>query len=175
MNMKNRTRANEAGRRRAFLGLVPALLVLAALLEAAIAITVSGSWTLSIGQSNLTGSAGSNLASAYESATNQLIMNISGLFYSTTTWRVDVRRVDTNWNANFILSIKRTNSGTSGTGALYSGGTTYAAVTTTAQTFWTGRGNRSGIYLQEKLEGVSCSIPAATYTTTLSFTVVQTN
>jgi hypothetical protein len=172
MNTRKRTRPEE---QRAAAGLLPAVLILATILNAAIAITVSGSWTLAIGQSNLTGSAGSNLTSSYESSTSQLSMSISGLSSTLTTWRVDVKRIDTNWNPGFTISIKRTNSGTSGTGTVNSGGTTYTAVTTTAQSLWTGRGNKSGIYLQEKLDGISCSIPAATYRTTLSFTVVQTN
>jgi hypothetical protein len=138
-----------------------------------IAITVTGSWSLSIGQADLQGAAGSDLTTYYESATTQLTMAISGS--GGHTWRVDVKRVDSTWHGNFGLSIKRTNGGTSGTGSLYAGGTEYGLITTSNQTFWTGIGDRAGIYLQEKLDGVSCAIPAASYSTTIYFTVVQTN
>jgi len=142
-------------------------------LEAVIAITVTGSWSLSVGQANLTGGAGSNLTTYYESSTSQLTMAISGS--GGHTWRVDVKRVDSTWHANFGLYIKRTNGGTSGKGSLYAGGTEYGLITTSDQTFWTGINDRAGIYLQEKLDGVSCAIPAASYSTTIYFTVVQTN
>jgi len=141
--------------------------------EAVISITVTGSWSLSIGQANLQGAAGSDLTTYYESATTQLIMAVAGT--GGHTWRVDVHRVDSTWHANFGLYIKRTNAGTSGKGSLYAGGTEYGLITTSAQTFWTGINDRSGIYLQEKLDGVSCAIPSASYSTTITFTVVQTN
>ena len=140
---------------------------------AAIVITVTGSWSLSIGQANLQGAAGSDLTTYYESSTNQLTMAVSGT--GGHTWRVDVRRVDSTWHANFDLYIKRTNGGTAGKGSLYAGGTEYGLITTSAQTFWTGINDRSGIYLQEKLDGVSCAVPAASYSTTVYFTLVQTN
>jgi len=159
--------------RRTPLGLALAVILLALTLKAAITITVSGSWTLSITSANLTGAAGSDLTSYYESNTNQLSMTIGGT--GGHTWRVDVRRVDTAWHAGFGLYIKRTNAGVSGKGTVNPGGTEYGLITTTAQTFWTGTHDRAGIYLQEKLDGISCAIPAASYSTTLYFTVVQTN
>ena len=143
------------------------------IVEAAIVITVTGSWSLSIGQANLQGAAGSDLTSFYESATSLLTMAVTGT--GGHTWRVDVHRVDSTWHANFGLYIKRTNGGTSGKGSLNAGGTEYGLITASDQTFWTGTNDRSGIYLQEKLDGVSCVIPATSYSTTIYFTVVQTN
>ena len=154
------------------------LIILAALafytiVEAAITITVTGSWSLSISQANLQGAAGSDLTTYYESSTSQLAMTIGGT--GGHTWRVDVARVDTTWHANFGLYIKRTNGGTAGKGTVYPGGDTYGLITTSDQTFWTGTNDRQNIYLQEKLDGVSCAIPSASYSTTIRFTVVQTN
>jgi hypothetical protein len=148
-------------------------LVLWTFVEAAISITVTGSWSLSIGQANLQGAAGSNLTTYYESATNQLLMDIGGT--GGHTWRVDVQRIDTTWHASFGLYIKRTNAGVSGKGTVNPGGTEYGLITTSNQMFWTGTHDRQDIYLQEKLDGVSCAIPAASYSTTIRFTVVQTN
>jgi hypothetical protein len=173
--MKTRLEAS-AGAGRKAVALAFFALILVSSIQA-INITVTGSWTLLITSSNLTGSAGSELTSYYESATNQLSMAIggAGTGSNTHTWRVDVRRVDTAWHASFGLYIKRTNAGLSGQGSVNAGGTVYGLITTSNQTFWTGRGNRAGIHLQEKLDGVSCAIPAASYSTTVYFTVVQTN
>jgi hypothetical protein len=168
----NNAKAGEKSSLRAILVLA-ASLVLVTALEAVISITVTGSWSLSIGQVDLQGAAGSDLNPSYESATDQLIMAISGT--GGHTWRVDVKRVDSTWHANFLLYIKRTNGGTAGKGTVYAGGTEYGLITTSDQTFWTGINDRSGIYLQEKLAGVSCAIPATSYSTTIYFTVVQTN
>lgn len=169
--MNNDKARKKSGVRRIFV--LGATLVLFTVIEAAISITVTGSWSFSIGQADLQGAAGSDLTSYYESATNQLSMTIGGT--GGHTWRVDVRRVDSTWHANFGLYIKRTNAGTSGKGTVNPGGTEYGLITTSNQTFWTGTHDRAGIYLQEKLDGVSCAIPAASYSTTIYFTVVQTN
>ena len=150
---------------------VLAAMALAAVLEAA-TLTVTGSWSVSVGQANLTGSAGSDLTSTYTSTTSQATMSVSNA--SGHNWRIDVYRQDTTWNANLPLWLQRTNSGTSGTGS-GSGGTTYMEATTTTQTWMTGTGNRSGFTLQFQLTGVSCAVPAASYSTTIVYTVVQTS
>ena len=152
--------------------ILPAMLALLMIAEAATSITVSGSWSLAIGQANLTGGAGSDLATTYASSTNQATLSVSGT--NGHTWRIDVLRVDTTWNANLHLWVHRTNNGTSGTGT-YAGGTTYLEVTTTTQTFMTGTGDRSGFTLQFQLTGVSTAIPAASNTTAIRYTITQTN
>ncbi len=134
-------------------------------------ITITGSWSLAIGAGNLTGGAGSNLTATYTSTSGSISMGVSATS-RTSTWSVSVLRIDTSWNANLVLSIMRTGSG-SGTGGV-SGGTTYLTITTMGQTFVTGNGTLTGITLQERLGGVSVSIPVATYTTTIQFTVTDT-
>jgi hypothetical protein len=134
-------------------------------------ITIAGSWSRVIGAGDLLGGPGSNLGATYTSATNQVTMGVTT--GANMNWRVDVRRIDTIWHANFVLSIRRTNNGTAGNGTV-AGGTTYLQITTTSRTFVTGRNNRTGITLQEQLGGVSVSIPVATYTTTIQYTVVDT-
>jgi hypothetical protein len=132
-------------------------------------ITITGSWSRVIGSGDLTGGAGSNLTATYTSATNQVLL---GVTTTLVNWRVDILRIDTHWHANFVLSIRRTGTG-SGTGTVTGGGA-YLTITTASQTFVTGSGNRAGIQLQERLQGVSVSIPADTYTTTIQYTVVDT-
>ncbi len=138
-------------------------------LAQAATITIAGSWSRVIGAGDLTGGPGSDLTATYESATNQIRMAVR----DDANWRVDVRRIDTIWHADFVLSIRRTNNGTAGNGWV-AGGTTYLQITTTSQTFVTGRRNRRGITLQERLGGVSVSIPVRTYMTTIQYTVVDT-
>jgi hypothetical protein len=134
-------------------------------------ITITGSWSRTIGAADLWFGAGSDLRPSYQSATNQITMGVQT--GAGMNWRVDVRRIDSNWHANFQLSIRRTNNGTFGAGWV-AGGTTFLLITTASQTFVTGWDNRYGITLQEQLAGVSVSIPQATYTTTIEYTVVDT-
>ena len=108
----------------------------------------------------------------YASATNQAAMSVSGA--GSHTWRIDVYRQDTTWNGGLHLWLKRTNNGTSGTGT-YSGGTTFLEAMTTTQTWMTGSGNRSGFTLQFQLTGVACAVPAASYSASIVYTIVQTN
>jgi len=139
-------------------------------LDAAISISVTGSWSRTISQTDLQSqTAGSDLTAAYESATNQAVIGVSGA--TLLNWRVSVKRTDTSWNANFHLYVKRTGNG-SGVGSI-SGGTAYQEITTSNVSFFTGSYNRSGINAQQKLDGVSCQIPAASYTTTIVYTVTQ--
>jgi len=55
-----------------------------------------------------------------------------------------------------------------------SGGSSYIEVTGVAQTFFTGSGNRYDADVQLKLTGISLSIPAGTYSTTVYLTLVDT-
>jgi hypothetical protein len=159
-----------AGIRKSALG--AAVLLIAVIVLEAASLSVSGSWSVSIGQSNLAGSAGSDLTPTYTSATNQATMSVSGA--AGHNWRIDVYRQDTTWNAGLHLRLMRTNNGTSGTGT-YSGGTTFLEVMTTTQTWMTGSGNRSGFTLQFQLTGVSCAVPAASYSASIVYTIVQTS
>lgn len=133
-------------------------------------ISISGNWSRIIDASDLQSGPGSDFNPAIESATDQIVMGITGA--GGRSWRVDVSRIDTNWHANFVLSIRRTNGGTGGPGSV-SGGLTYLEILPTNQTFVTGQSNRTGITFQERLEGLSVSIPPGTYTTTVRFTVTE--
>jgi len=153
------------GKAALFLTAALTLLVLA---EAA-NITIVGIWSWTVGPGDLQGGPGSELNTTYESPANQVTMSVRGS--GNIGWRVEVLRIDSNWHANFLLDIRRTGSGR-GPGTV-SGGTTYLTITTMSQSFVTGSGNRWGIPLQERLSGVSVSIPPATYTTTIQYTVVD--
>lgn len=139
-------------------------------LAQAATITISGSWSRVIGAGDVQGGPGGNLAPTYASSANQVRMNVMNP--PARSWRVDVCRIDTLWHPDFVLSIRRTNNGLNGNGQVF-GGTNYLQITTTNQTFVTGRGTRRIITLQEQLGGVSVSIPVGTYTTTIQFTAVD--
>ena len=133
----------------------------------AIAITVTGSWSETINENDLQGGPGTDLVSTYESAADEIIIDI----YDTgvPSWKVEVHKVDTNWHANFTLSVRRTSDG-SGGGSI-NGGLTYSEITDTDSQFFTGQDDRSNVDCQLQLEGVSVQIPPDTYTTTVYYTV----
>jgi len=141
---------------------------------AAISISAVGTWSETVDQADLAGAPGSNLNTTYESATDQVSIDISGTVPAppADNWRVDVKKTDTTWHSDLHLHLKRTSDGT-GPGTI-SGGSSYLEVTDTYAEFFGGANDRTGIYLQLKITGVSVSVPANTYSTTIYYTVVDT-
>jgi hypothetical protein len=137
---------------------------------AQISISTSGSWSRSVGASDLTAGAGSDLAPAYESAAGAITVSISGTAGGADAWRIDVKKVDASWIAALRMYVRRTDSGSGGS---VSGGTTYQQVTDADLSFFDGAGDVSGIGLQVQVGGVSVSVPPAPYATTVYFTVVD--
>lgn len=81
-----------------------------------------------------------------------------------------MRRADSTWNSNFILSVRRTGDGTGQTPP--SGGQAYQAIIASNTELFTGCGDRSGIPLQFRLEGVSLkAAPPGARSTTIIYTV----
>ena len=134
-------------------------------------ITGAGSWILTIGSLDLIAGAGSELGASYESAVDAYLLSPNPV-PAKPPYRVDVRRVDTAWHGNFVLWIKRTGDGT-GSGSI-SEGTTYLTVTTTAQTFFTGEGDKDDVPIQFRLTGVSIQIPPGEYETMIYYTIIET-
>ena len=139
--------------------------------EAQLSITSSGDWLEVIDSSDLISGAGSDLKSSYESAQNATVLSISGSQDPLDAWHVNIRRIDSTWHNNFILYARRTSDGT-GNGSI-SDGTSYIIVDTTDSFFFSGSGDRSGINIQYKLEGMSIQIPPNNYSTNIVFTVVD--
>jgi hypothetical protein len=136
-------------------------------------IAVSGGWSRNIDETDLqVGGAGSDLKHIYESATNAVYINIDTPD-DLDNWRVDVRRVDTNWHPDLDISVKVFGNG-SGTGIM-SGGASYLKVDTIDQSFFSGSGDKNSIEIQLELSGVSIQIPPDSYSTTIYYTVVDTN
>lgn len=156
--------------------IIPAALVVAAVLlplsVPAIDIAVTGNWVFSVGAGDLAGGPGSDLIPEKESASSLITQSVSDAWF--LTWRVDVSRSGGTWDPNLRLWIRRTNNGTGGFGGV-NGGLSYVEITAIARAYITGWWNRSGITHQEKVSGLSVNIPPGTYSTTVVWTVVQTN
>ena len=136
-------------------------------------IAVAGSWSETINAFDLISGAGSDLTDSYESAPDAVSITISGAAgVLLNAWRIEVKKVDTNWHGDFILWVRRTSDGT---GGAVSGGTPYQQVTDTDSPFFNGSGDVSGIKVQLKLSGVSLQVHPDTYTTTVCYTVVDTD
>ncbi len=135
---------------------------------------VPGGWFETIDYWDLLARAGSNLESEYESESDTESIDISGTTGSDDNWRVDVKKIDSNWDNNLVLSVERMSNGT-GQGSIY-GGAAYLQLTDTYQTFFSGSGDRSGIYIQCKISGLSVgNIYLDNYFTTIYYTVVDIN
>lgn len=136
----------------------------------AIDIKSTGSWSETIDSLDLQAGPGSDLIGTYESASNQIKINVESTMQN---WRVDVKKSDTNWHSNFQLYIRRTSDGTGNPQSSISGGTTYQQVTDIDQSLFNGYRERTDIDVQLKLTGVSIQIPPDTYATTVNYTVVE--
>ncbi len=132
-------------------------------------ITVTGSWDVTIDETDLQGGPGSDLNSTYTSAVNQLDIKISKM--KKKSWRVDVSKADSNWHALMELWIQRTGDG-KGKGTIW-GGTTYQEIMNMDQEFFYGSRDRKKVPIQLELRGMTVQIPYDTYTTTIWFTVSE--
>ena len=135
---------------------------------AAITITVQGTWAKTVGSADLTAGAGSDLTSTYESSSNQGVLSIGS---TAGSWRVDVKKLDTSWDSDLHLEVRRTSDGT-GSGSI-SGGASYVEITGVDTTLCSGDDERSDVDLQLRISGVSVSLGAANFSTTITYTVVD--
>lgn len=130
--------------------------------------------------------AGTNYAGTYESASNQVTINIGGanvldllglVVIGTNPWKVDIRYQAIEWNSAFTIERIRTGDGSQSGGlcllCVYSInlGTTYEPIEEINTLFFEGRGNRINIPIQFRISGVSVTVPVANYGATIIFTV----
>lgn len=131
-----------------------------------------GGWTIDLDAANLLGGAGTDFVGTIESDWDKVDVDISKTADPTAPWRVDISKVDTNWPSSLRLYAKRTADGT-GDGTINEG-TTYQQIIDSDQSFFSGTGDRTGIKVQLKIEGVSVVIGEDTYDTTIYYTVTET-
>ncbi|UKB83601.1 hypothetical protein LF887_21745 [Chryseobacterium sp. MEBOG06] len=137
--------------------------------------------------------AGDNYTGTYQSASNVIILsgNLPGSFLnllSSGAARVSTHYNATTWNSNLHLYAKRAGGSTTINGicvlctATINGGTTYTEIPlATAASFFTinftgvlGLGNSvnfSAISVQLQIAGVSVTVPAASYSAQIVFTI----
>jgi hypothetical protein len=139
---------------------------------AAISVNAVGSWSRTVAASDLVAGAGSDLHSSYESAAAQVSLHISGATDKDDAWRVDVSKTNGTWSGAFHLFVRRTGNG-DGAGSI-SGGATYQEIGSMATAFFSGAGDRTSIPLQLELSGMSVQASPNTYSTTVTYTVVDT-
>ncbi len=132
-------------------------------------ISASGGWSETIDGGDLTSGAGSDLTDAYVSSASATTISVTYV----GSWRVDTKRTDSFWHADYTLFGQRTSSG-SGSGSI-AGGLSYQGIATSDATFFSGTGDRSGIDAQYRLTGMSVNAQPATYSTTVTFTIVSTD
>ena len=130
-------------------------------------IVATGGWSRNIDSSDLVSGAGSDLTGTYESATNATSLDLTAV----ADYRVDVRRTDGTWSGDLTLYVRRTSAG-AGAGSI-SGGLTYQAVPTSDTGLFSGNSDRTGIEIQYQVDGVSVNISPDTYSSTVTFTIVD--
>ena len=136
--------------------------------EAEMSVTAIGICNRTIDKHDLTAGAGSELKSTYISASDQVLLSISGSRGPSDVWQVDIRRQDANWNPRLKLSARRTNDGK---GGQVSSGRSYHEVANHNSAFFSGAGDVRDIKIQLKLSGISVKIPPSSYSTMVYYTV----
>jgi len=130
-------------------------------------ITVSANWSTTVNRDNLIAGAGTHLQNPIESAPAVATLNISNTLGAS--WSVRVAKNDGSWPANVGIAVKRNSNG-SGSGTI-SSGTAYVAVDSISNAFFSGTGDRSGIEIQLKVDGLSINTPPAPYSLVITYTV----
>lgn len=130
-------------------------------------IVATGGWSETIDSSDLAAGPGSDLVASHESNSSATNIDLTAV----GDYRVDVRRADGTWSGDFTLYVRRTQPG-SGAGSI-SGGTTYQEITTSDAELFTGNADRTGIKIQYQVDGLSVTISPDTYSSTVTFTIVD--
>lgn len=130
-------------------------------------ISAAGVWSPSLTASDLAAGAGSDLRSPIESGSGQVALTISNT--AGASWTVTVRNDGVLWPAGVHISVRVASVG-SGTGSV-SGAGAYLMLGGAAQTLLSGTGDRSGVQLQFKLDGVSVRNSFGNYSTNIVYSL----
>ena len=149
---------------------LPKLLLPLLLFNAAQAADLSsiGSWSQTLTASHLTAGAGSDLQNQTESVAGVTILTVSNA-PGDWTLRARLGNGGGNWSGNFALFVKRTSAG-SGSGSV-SGAESYVEITSTDTAIFSGSEDRNNLSLQFTLPGLASNVSAATYLSSIIFTV----
>lgn len=135
--------------------------------------SVTGTWTSSVPASTIT-EAGNNYSSNWTSLANQSIISLpAGILGASYT--VSVRKTDTNWNANLGLWIHKSADNLGLLGSVSpAGNTSYFQLSSSNQIFFTaslGILSPATFNVQYEIRGLSVTLPAQSYTTTVVYTI----
>jgi hypothetical protein len=135
-------------------------------------INATGSWSVSV-PSNTISEPGNDYDMSLTSMANQTMLDIT--MATTISWRVDVHKQDSFWNAFLTLWIHKTGDGmgTSESSILPIGLTPYLQVSNLGQLFFAGTSNHANIPIQYEIRGLSVLIPASTYETVIIYTITE--
>lgn len=167
---QGRTRPRRTGYAAASLraGALCALALLAASpLAYAVDIAVTGSWFETVDRADLSAGAGSDVRTPIESSAAQVTLDITNTLGAG--WTVQLARSDISWPAGVAIAARRTSDGAGG-GSI-AGGAAYVAANGAPQIFFTGTGDRTGIQIQIRTEGLSVRTAPGTYTSGLIYSV----
>jgi hypothetical protein len=135
-------------------------------------VALTGSWTVSLGASDLASGPGSPFTSTQASASSEIRIDVTLTAGNTDNWRLDVRKADTTWDPSIHVWVRRTGTG-SGAGSV-ADGLSWVEVTSTDTEFYSGAGDRTGIPVQVRITGISLSVPPASYYANLTYSLVDT-
>ena len=131
-------------------------------------ISITGNWNLNIPATSIT-EAGADFTNPFASSGTSIAIDIN--VTGNKKFNVYVNKSDITWNSALNLSVTRTTNG--GPAGNISGGTSPVAIDNTQTLFFNGKGDKTGIQIIYSLSGVSVTLPAATYTTTVIYTLFQ--
>jgi hypothetical protein len=137
-------------------------------------------WSPSFGVADLSGAAGTDFGTL-SSAASQVDIDIPTLTVANARWIVYVGKTDVFWNGSLSLWIARTGNG-SGPGGGQISGPLNTFIQIPNVTFpgppygtelYRGRRWRIDVPAQLQIQGLSVALGAATFTTTVTFTVTE--
>ncbi len=137
-------------------------------------ISITGGWSPSISSADIP-DAGNDFTNPFNS-TGTLIQMAVNVQPDNRRYEVYVSRSDIFWNAAFTLRVRRSSNGTNPSAppaGQISGGTNFITITAGNTQFFTGRRDRVNVDIEYRLLGVSVTLPAAIYSTTVVYTLVQ--
>jgi hypothetical protein len=120
---------------------------------------LTGSWSEIV---NSVPYAGNDFQNTYESATDQVTIDVLGTAGVSDQWQIVVKKSNVDWHNDLHFFVKRTSDG-AGAGSISDGMADYVEINDINQYFFSGSGNRRDINIQLKLSGVSVRMPFGRY------------
>ncbi len=109
--------------------------------------------------------AGSDIDAIF--TTSQALINLT--INTSRSYRISVRRADTNWDNRLSFYVRRTGNG-SGRGSIF-GGTDFLLLDNFDRTFFEGFFTRSSIPIQYEFRNLSVLVPADGHTSAVVYTI----